>query len=274
MNRLSREKQVTVLNALIEGCSIRSIERMTQVHRDTIMRLMCRVGQGCAHLMDAKMRGLRCENVQVDELWSFVGKKQKRLTPTEQRAGELGDQYIFVALDADTKLIPAFLVGNRNGENANKFMLDLQSRLVNRIQLSTDAFTPYPEAVENAFGASIDYGQLVKTYRSNGAGRGRYAPPEIVSITKTVVSGRPDKKGISTSYIERQNLTLRMQMRRLTRLTNAFSKKLSNLKAALALHFAWYNLGRIHQSLRVTPAMEAGVTGRVWTMKEIATLAD
>ena len=181
----------------------------------------------------------------------------------------MGDQYIFVALDADSRLVPVFHVGKRDGWTATQFLADLQSRLLNRIQLTSDAFAPYEQAVEDTFGVDVDYAQLIKIYRSNGAGRGRYAPPEIIEAIPSTINGEPDPWKVSTSYVERQNLTMRMSMARFTRLSLAFSKKLDNLKAALALHFAWYNLGRVHGSLRVTPAMEAQITNHVWTMEEL-----
>jgi IS1 family transposase len=269
MNVVPKERQIQVLRALVEGNSIRSIERMTGTHRDTIMRLLVKVGEGCAKLLDEKMVDLPCRNVQADEIWTFVQKKRSMLKGEEKLNREIGDQYVFVAMDADTKLVPTFLVGKRDRQAAVQFMTDLHRRLRYRVQLTTDAFVPYERAVETAFGADVDYAQLVKIYRSNGAGRGRYAPPEIVEVIPTALSGSPDPMKVSTSYVERQNLTMRMCMRRLTRLTNAFSKKLENLKAALALHFAWYNFGRVHQSLRVTPAMEAGVSNHVWEMGDI-----
>jgi IS1 family transposase len=270
MNRLPVEKQVLVLNALVEGNSIRSIERMTGVHRDTIMRLMCRAGRACETVMDETMRGLPCKTIQVDEVWTFVGKKQARLSADETRGRrDLGDQYIFVALDADTKLVPSFIVGKRDLTTARTLLCDLESRLANRVQLTADGFGPYIPAVEAAFATEVDFAQLVKWYSAQAAGRGRYTPPRVSKIEAEPVVGNPDPSKISTSYVERQNLTMRMQMRRLTRLTNAFSKKLTNLRAAVALHFFWYNFGRVHQSLRVTPAMEAGVADRPWTMRDL-----
>ena len=267
MNVVPKERQIRILMGLVEGNGIRSLERQTGTHRDTIMRLLCRVGEGCARLLDESMVDLSCRNVQTDEIWTFVKKKQRMLTDKEKRGPELGDKYVFVAIDADTKLIPLHHVGKRDSVTATRFMVDLQSRLRNRIQLTTDAFAPYEDAVEIAFGNEVDYGQLVKIYKSNGAGRGRYAPPECVEAIPIVINGEPNPYNISTSYVERQNLTMRMSLARLARLSLAFSKKLENLKAALALHFAWYNFGRVHGSLRVTPAMEAGVTEHVWSFR-------
>jgi len=270
MNVVPKERQIRILMGLVEGNGIRSLERQTGTHRDTIMRLLLRAGEGCAQLLDEKMRNLSCRHLQVDEIWGFVKKKQRVLTEKEKLDPTIGDVYTFVALDADTKLVPLFRVGKRDSWNARRFMFDLQNRLINRIQLTTDAFSPYEWAIEKAFGSNVDYAQLVKIYKTNGdAGRGRYAPPECVEAISTIINGEPNPYKISTSYVERQNLTMRMSLARLARLSLAFSKKLDNLKAALALHFAWYNFGRVHGSLRVTPAMEAGITDHIWTMKEL-----
>lgn len=266
MNVLKPEKQLAVISALVEGVSIRSIERLTGVHRDTIMRLTVRVGEHCQRIMAERMKGLRCQRVQVDEIWTFCQKKQARLTFEERHAPDLGDQYVFVGIDADSKLIPHFEVGKRNMVTAYSFMDTLKARLVPgaRFQLTTDAFLPYIGAVERAWGAEApDFAQLVKVFAGVNPGMGRYAPPKIAETIPTVVHGQPDPAFVSTSYVERQNLTIRMACRRFTRLTNAFSKKLDNLKAALALHFAWYNFVRIHRSLRMTPAMAAGVADHV-----------
>lgn len=271
VNKLSQEKQIQVLNCLVEGSSIRSVERITGIHRDTIMRLMVRAGAACAQQMDTKLNSLKCEEVEVDEAWCYVGKKQKNVTPDDD-SREVGDQYVFVAMDAKTKLIPSYLIGKRTAENAQQLMRDLAFRVTNRITLTTDGFQPYARAVELAFGIGVDYAQLVKTYSGDEATRERYSPSEFVRAYPTQITGK--SKRISTSYIERQNLTMRMQMRRLTRLTNAFSKKLASLKASVALHFAHYNFMRIHSSLRVTPAMEAGVTDHVWTWGELLASAN
>jgi IS1 family transposase len=268
MNILKAEKQEMAIAALVEGSSIRSVERMTGIHRDTIMRLMVKVGQNCEKILDATMYNLTCKNIQVDEIWCYVGKKQRHLNETDNRE-ELGDQWVFVALDADSKLIPSYVVGKRTADNAEAFIKDLSERLDNRVQLSSDAFTAYIEAVESSFGMNVDYGQVVKTYEADPIGPGRYSPPHVINADRIIISGMPKISNISTSYVERQNLTIRMQMRRFTRLTNAFSKKLENLKAAIALHFAHYNFVRIHSSLRVTPAMAAGVTDHLWSIRDL-----
>ncbi len=271
MNSLKREKQLAVISALVEGNSIRSVERMTGVHRDTIMRLLNRVGERCSRLLDQHMVGFHSRLIQVDEIWTFCRKKEQRLTDAEQLNPELGDQYVFVALDADTKLIPMFTVGKRDSDNAHRFMRELRLRLNGngRIQMTTDGFRAYLPAVEEAFGDDVDYAQLVKLYGAENPGPGRYSPPRVTETVSTTINGNPDPRHVSTSYVERQNLTMRMQMRRFTRLTNAFSKSLRNLKDALALHFAHYNFVRVHGSLRVTPAMAAGVADRVWILEEL-----
>lgn len=274
MNVTPRHKQIQALKALVEGNSIRSIERMTGIHRDTVMRLLVNVGEECQKKMNKFLRGFHCHQIQVDEIWTFVRKKEKRLTPLEKLNRNLGDQYVFVALDPDTKLIPTFAVGKRDGTTALKFMLDLHNRLNGngRIQLTTDGFTAYLEAVEEAFGANIDFAQLIKIFASDYIGPGRYSPPHITEVLSKIINGNPNPRLISTSYIERQNLTMRMQMRRFTRLTNGFSKKIENLKAALSLHFAHYNFIRVHTTLRVTPAMQASITDHIWEWGELLPL--
>ncbi len=206
MNILKQEKQEAVISALVEGASIRSVERMTAVHRDSIMRLMVRVGQGCANLMDSYMNHLKCQTLELDELWCFVGKKQRYLQATDNRK-ELGDQWVFVALDAETKLIPSYLVGKRTAANAQAFLADLSNRLDNRVQLSSDSLPIYVEAVELAFGAGVDYGQVVKTYEAEPIGPGRYSPPKVIRADRIIISGSPKLSKVSTSYVERQNLT-------------------------------------------------------------------
>ncbi len=272
MNILKMDKKLAVISALIEGNSIRSTERMTGVHRDTIMRLLVTVGEKCSDILDTHLKGFHSKLIEVDEIWTFVRKKERRLTDQERLNPELGDQYVFVALDAETKLIPSYLVGKRDGQTALQFMTDLQNRLQGngRIQLTSDGLKAYIDAVEQTFGADIDYAQLVKLYSAENPGPGRYSPPRVSEVISTVIQGNPDPSRICTSYVERQNLTMRMAIRRFTRLTNGFSKKLENLKAALALHFAYYNFVRIHKTLRITPAMAAGVTDRLWELRELA----
>jgi len=268
MNKLKTEQQVSVLSALVEGNSIRSIERMTGIHRDTIMRLGVRVGDGCQRFLDRELHDLSCGDIQVDETWSFVGKKQRHVTDADDPS-LVGDQWTYVALDRDTKLVPAFLVGKRTAANTAAFIGDLNDRLCNRVQLSSDGLNAYVEAAEAAFGKDVDFAQIVKSYEAVPIGPGRYSPPKVTKTESWTVSGNPDPTRVSTSHVERNYMTMRMSMRRFTRLTNAFSKKLENLKAAVALHFAHYNYVRIHSTLRVTPAMEAGLSDRVWTMEEL-----
>ena len=268
MNRLSLARRTQIVSCLVEGNSIRSTERMTDTHRDTVMRLMIEVGEGCKALLDAEMKDLPCRRVQVDEIWAFVGKKQRQVTKEDDRS-KVGDQWTFVAIDPDTKLIPVHLVGKRDLPTATKFMTDLAGRLSNRVQLSSDALKAYVEATETAFGADIDYGQAVKFYDAEPAGAGRYSPPKVVRTEKEAIVGNPDADHISTSLVERQNLTMRMSMRRFTRLTNGFSKKVENHRAAVALHFAHYNFVRLHSTIECTPAMAAGVSRHLWSLEEL-----
>jgi IS1 family transposase len=271
MNRAPLARRTQIINALVEGNSIRSTERMTNTHRDTICRLLVEVGEGCAKIMDERMKALPCKRVQVDEIWSFVGKKQAQLKQGDDRQ-LLGDQWTFVALDPDTKLVPAYRVGKRRRADAVAFMTDLSERLTNRVQISSDALNTYVDAVERAFGTDVDYGQAVKFYDAAPVGAGRYAPMRVVSQQKIVVAGNPDHRHISTSLVERQNLTMRMSMRRFTRLTNAFSKKVENLQAAVALHFCHYNFVRVHKTIKISPAMAAGVENRLWSIEELVEL--
>lgn len=268
MNILPLEKKIQVLNALVEGSSICSISRMTGVNKRTVLRILKEAGQQAQEILDRELVNLKCRFVQMDEIWSFVQKKQKECTEEEKRFGEVGDQYVFVAMDSDTKLVVSSFVGKRNLENAVKIIKDLQFRINNRFQLSTDSFSAYNEAVDRIFGEDIDYGQVHKNYAEEFRMEKRYSPAKIVSTSLRIILGEPLKKRISTSHVERQNLTMRMNMRRLTRLTNAFSKKLDNHKYAIALHFFHYNFMRIHQTLRVTPAMQAGVSHHIWGWSE------
>jgi IS1 family transposase len=273
MNVLPIEKQTQIISALVEGNSIRATARMVGVEHKTVMRVLLRVGQNCADLLDSKMQSLPCKIMQADEIWCYVGKHERFVTDKDNPV-EVGDQYVFVAMDSETKLIPCFRVGKRNAENTWFFIQDLQERLASRVQLTTDGFGPYRNAVEDAFGAGIDFAQLVKLYSASGAADTRYSPGEFVHALPIPITGNPKPNLISTSHIERQNLTIRMQLRRFTRLTNAFSKKLSHLKAACAMHFAHYNFCRVHQTLRVTPAMAAGIADHIFSIEEIANLLE
>lgn len=272
-NILPFEKQVIAVHSLCEGSSIRSIERMTGIHRDTIMRLGVKVGEACQELLDEKMRNLELSEIEVDEIWGFIGKKQKNVKENEK---ELGDVWTFIAIDSTTKLIPSHVVGKRDSYHANMFMEDLASRVTNRPQISSDCLVAYREAVERGFGSSANYGQIVKTYSVTNPSKEatvRYSPSEVVKVEKTVIAGNPNIDTITTSHVEKQNHTLRMHCRRLTRLTNAFSKKLENFKAAVALNFAYYNFVKIHGSLRCTPAMAAGISNNIWKMSDLVELA-
>lgn len=264
MNKIGLEKKVQIVSGLAEGSSIRSLERITGVHRDTIMRLGVRVGQGCSRVLDEVSRGVKSKTIEIDELWGYIGKKQKN---TQEGEVEQGDIWTFVAIDTDTKFVPSFAVGKRDGATADAFLADLHSRLNGRVQLTSDKLDAYVEAVEKHFGDDVDYAQMVKRYKSHKSGK--YSPAQIVSCHKQRVSGHPNEKKIGTSYVERQNLTVRMHCRRLTRLTNAFSKKLENFKTAIALNFAYYNLVRIHSAVRMTPALAAGVTDKLWTVRDL-----
>ena len=273
-NILNTDKQIAVIGALAEGSSIRSIERQTSIHRDTIMRLGVRVGQGCATLLDAKMRDLPCRHLQFDEIWGFIGKKQRNLLVDDDET-QYGDVWTFCAIDADTKLVPTFRCGKRDAVTANAFVEDVASRMRTRVQVTTDALRLYVEAIERGFGADVDYGRVIKTYTHDDSihPERRYSAPEIVTIQKELVNGNPDMELASTSHIERLNGTTRLHMRRLTRLTYAFSKKLENFKAAAALHFAYYNLVKRHGTLRCTPAMAAGVEQSFWSVGDLVEAA-
>lgn len=267
--RVDEGKALQALQCLLEGCSVRSTERLTGLHRDTILNLLVLAGERCSKLLDESMRGLRFNYIQCDEIWTFCFKKQKRVRKDDP--GEFGDVWVFVAIDAESKLVPSFYVGKRSAKATRDFVDDLSQRVNNRIQLTTDGFRFYVEAVERSFGADVDFAQLVKLYGDYGQhdAAAKYSPSPILEVISKVRQGNPDEEHISTSYVERQNLTMRMMMRRFTRLTNAFSKKLENLKAAIALHFAYYNYCRIHRSLRVTPAMEAGLAAHPWSIREL-----
>src|SRR5438874_2019887 len=269
-NVLKTEKKIAVISALAEGSSIRSIERMTGINRNTIMNLGVKVGQGCAKLLDSKMRDLTCENLQFDELWGFIGKKEKHVNQFDDPTK--GDVWTFCALDAETKLIPSFRVGKRTAANTQAFVKDVASRITNRPQISTDGLRMYVDAIEESFAADVDYGMVIKNYGHETGQHHherRYSAPEVVFCEKSRVIGKPIADLISTSYIERANGTTRQHMKRLARLTYAFSKKLENFEAAVALHFAYYNLVRTHGTLKMTPAMAAGVERSFWTVGDL-----
>ena len=268
---MTMDDAVKVFTLLTEGMSVRAVSRVTGIHKTTILSLLKTVGAKCASLFDARLRNLRPHFVQADELWTFVQKKQKHLTADDPE--ERGDQYVWIGIDSETKTVLSYYVGKRDAVSAYEFISDLSHRIVGRCQLTTDGLEGYIGAVEEHFGADVDFAQLVKQYaRPRTDGPDWFRPSShVVTAIPTPIIGDPDCKRISTSHIERANLTVRMQMRRFTRLTNGFSKKLDNLKAAVAVFMAWYNFCRVHQTLRVTPAMEAGLTDHVWTIHELLT---
>jgi IS1 family transposase len=273
MNRLDTAKRAQIVSAIVEGCSIRSISRMTGASKNTIVKLLVELGAACANYMDKNLVNLACKRVQMDEIWSFCYAKQKNVTPKiAANNPAAGDVWTWVAIDADTKLIPCWIVGPRDGTTARIFVNDLAQRLVNRIQLTSDGLTAYLTAVEKAFHGHVDYAMLQKIYSSTTEGEKRYSPADCIGTETKIIDGDPDPKHISTSYIERQNLTMRMSMRRYTRLTNAFSKKIENHVATLAIFYMHYNFVRIHKTLRVTPAMAAGVTDRLWEITDLVGL--
>jgi IS1 family transposase len=272
MNKLSTAERVQIIRALVEGNSVRSTTRITGRSIHTVLNLLCDIGEACQKYHDSHVLGLTCKRLQVDEIWNFCKCKQKNV-PAE-RKGEfgIGDTWTWVAVDADTKLIVSYLVGLRDGGYATDFMRDVRSRLVSRVQLTSDGHHAYLDAVEDAFIGDIDYAQLIKVYGPTPAGPARYSPPVCLAAEPRPMNGDPDPKHISTSFVERSNLTMRMSMRRFTRLTNGFSKKIENMKHAVALNFMYYNFCRVHQTLRVTPAMEAGLADHVWEIEELVSL--
>jgi IS1 family transposase len=274
MNKLTQSKQVQVIAALVEGNSIRATVRMTGASKNAIQRLLAAIGPACEAYQNRALRNLPCKKIQCDEIWSFCYAKQKNVPADKEGQFGYGDVWTWTALCADTKLICSWKIGTRGASTAYALMHDLAGRLANRIQLTTDGHRVYADAVESAFGSDIDYAMLVKLYGNDNETESRYSPGEFVSCRAIPMSGRPKQRDISTSFVERQNLTMRMQMRRFTRLTNAFSKKIENLGYAVALHFMHYNFCRVHQTLRVTPAMEASVTDHIWSIEEIVNLLD
>jgi IS1 family transposase len=272
MNRLNIATQAKVISCLVEGCSVRATVRMTGVALNTIAKLLADIGRACDDYHDAKVRNLKVRRLQCDEIWSFIGAKAKNTRIEKKAKFGWGDIWTWVGIDADTKLVVSYMVGNRDGGWAEDLMSDCASRIRNRVQITTDGFKVYLQAVENAFGADIDYAMLQKIYGAVNDGEARYSPAKCIGCDMKVVSGDPDPKHVSTSFVERQNLTMRMHMRRFTRLTNAFSKKLSNHRHSVALHYMFYNYCRVHQTLKVTPAMEAGLDDHIWSLEELCAL--
>ena len=268
MNRLTTTKRNAVVSALVEGCSIRATVRMTGVAKNTITKLLLDLGAACTKYQDETLRNLPCRRLQCDEIWSYIGTKDKNILPDRQKFGR-GSVWTWTAIDADTKLVPSWLVGTRDLGSAYTFMHDLADRLSHRVQLTTDGHRPYLEAVESAFNLNIDYATLTKIYGADREQEKRYSPATCKGTVTKVISGNPNPKHISTSYIERQNLTVRMSLRRFTRLANAFSKKVENHAAAVAVYFMYYNFVRIHSTLRTTPAQAAGVTERLWGIEDM-----
>lgn len=272
MNRLSTQRRAQIIGCLVEGNSVRATCRMTNSSKDAVLRLVADAGKACLEYQRAHLRNLPCKRIQCDEIWSFVYAKAKNVPKELRGQFGYGDVWTWTAIDADTKLVPCWYVGTRGAQAATTFMRDLASRLANRVQLTTDGHHVYMNAVDAAFHRDIDYAMLVKHYAATPEGEVRYSPAVCTGCEKTEVRGRPDPDHISTSYVERQNLNMRMGMRRFTRLTNAFSKKVENHGHAIALFYMYYNFARIHQTLRVTPAMEAGISDHVWSIEEIAAL--
>lgn len=276
MNSLSVSERAKILSLLVEGNSISATCRITGAAKNTVLKLLADVGDACAAYQDRVLRKLPCKKIQCDEIWSFVGMKERNVPADLKGTLGYGDVYTWTAIDADTKLIPCWHVGTRDAFSARDFIRDLASRLANRVQLTTDGHKPYLNAVDRAFGADIDYAMLIKLYGpAHGSAQERkYSPGECCGTIVGTVCGNPKPEDISTSFVERANLTMRMSMRRFTRLTNGFSKKLDNHMHAISLHFMHYNFCRVHKSLRVTPAMEAGLDDHVWSMEEVAMMAD
>jgi IS1 family transposase len=270
MNRLSSEKRAQILGMMVEGNSIRAIVRMTGASKNTIIKLLEDAGEAFSAYQDAAFHDLSCKRIQLDEIWAFCYAKQRNVMVAKAAPEDAGDLWTWVALDADTKLVPSWRIGDRSGATAIEFVCDLSHRLANRVQVTSDGHRAYLEAVEAGFGAQVDYAQLIKLYGEVPHPKGRYSPAQIQGSKTYCCTGKPDPRHISTSFVERQNLTMRMSMRRFTRLTNGFSKKAENHGHSVAIHFMHYNFVRIHQSLRVTPAIAAGVTAKLWSLTDMA----
>jgi IS1 family transposase len=274
MNRLDADRRAQVIRCLVEGNSIRSTVRMVGVAKNTVAKLLVELGAACSEYQGRVMRNLPCQRIQCDEIWAFVGCKQKQVRPEKLEQGICGDVWTWTAIDAETKLIPCWLIGQRDVIAARDFIDDLASRLALRVQLTTDGHKPYLTAVDRAFGEEIDYAQLVKIYGADVEGQKRYSPAQCIGTRNQTVIGDPDPEYISTSYVERSNLSIRTGTRRFTRLTNAFSKKVENHAAAVALFFMYYNFGRKHQTLGTTPAVKSGIADHIWSIEEIVGLLD
>jgi IS1 family transposase len=275
MNKLPLKTRAMILNLLCEGSSMRAIARLTGVSFNTVVKLLVDAGEVCAEYHDKNVCNVKAERIQCDEIWSFTYAKQKNVKMAKSAPEGAGDTWTWTAIDADSKLIVSYLVGGRDAEYANAFMTDVGERLANRVQLTTDGHKAYLEAIEGAFGADVDYAQLIKIYGvSPDSAKGRYSPADCTGIKKIPIEGDPDEKHVSTSYVERQNLTMRMHMRRFTRLTNGFSKKFENHAHMVALYTVFYNFCRIHKTLRVTPAMEAGLSDTVHDLEWIAKMVE
>ncbi len=274
MNKLDREARSRILHLLCEGNSIRAVTRLTAASKNTVIKLVVDAGKAASWYQDRVFRNLTCKRIQVDEVWNFVYAKQKNVATAKAAPANAGDVWTWTAIDAETKLMPSWFVGGRDSDSAIIFVDDLASRLANRVQLICDGHKAYLEAVEGAFGADIDYAQLVKLYGAPPEGEKRYSPAECIGARRVPIEGSPDPKHISTSFVERSNLTVRMHARRFTRLTNAFSKKVENHAHAVALHMMYYNFVRVHQTLRMTPAMAAGVTKRLWEMSDVVDMLE
>jgi IS1 family transposase len=274
MNRLPTEKRAQIIGALVEGNSIRATVRMTGAAKNTVTKLLVDLGAACSDYQDRVLRDLPCERLQADEIWSFCYSKDRNVPEEHRGKFGYGDVWTWTAIDADTKLVPSWYIGRRSGYDAEIFMRDLASRLRSRVQLTTDSHRAYLQAVPRSFKDEVDWAQLRKLYGMEPGGERRYSPAVCIGAVPQPVLGDPDPAHISTSYVERQNLTMRMGMRRFTRLTNAFSRKIENLAAAVSLHFMYYNFARVHQTLKTTPAMAAGVADHQWSLLEIAALLD
>src|SRR6266478_2222689 len=275
MNKLSTQKRVQIVAALVEGNSVNAVSRMIGVSNNTVLKLLADLGEACAAYQDKVFRNLKCQRIECDEIWSFVHAKERHLSQELKGVFGYGDVYTWVAIDADTKLVPCWNVGRRDAESGLAFIKDLSERLANRVQLSTDGFKVYLTAIEEAFGADIDYAMIVKVYaHPQDEHQTRYSPAECIGCEKEFITGSPDPNLVSNSYIERQNLTMRMSMRRFTRLTNGFSKKVENHMASVALYMMYYNYGRKHTTLGTTPAVKAGITDHIWSVEEIIGLLE